>query len=269
MRSCVASLFRVVTVAAALLGASATVSAQNVETLPYDHIHLNVPDQPAAFQWYLKYIGGEVNPEAPNRINFGTTRLMFLNGKAAPPSAGSAVDHLGFSFPDLDAKVKELEAAGVKIEGPVRDLPGIFKIAFAQDPWGTRLELVQDPELLGLHHVHMRNPDPEETFKWLLANFGGERMPLKGKLDAIRYAAPNFSTVWILVQRGETAPTTGRAIDHIGWRARDLTPKIEELRKKGVTIETEPRPLTLANKTTIHFAYVGGPAGARVELVQR
>jgi catechol 2,3-dioxygenase-like lactoylglutathione lyase family enzyme len=222
-------------------------AGQSVETLPYDHIHLNVPD-----------------------LMYGTTRFMFLQSKEAQlPSMGGAVDHVGFSFPDLEAKVKELEAAGVKFEGPVRDLPGIFRIVFAVDPWGTRLELVQDPDLLGLHHLHLRAPDPEDTFKWLIANFGGERAPLKGKIDGIRYAAPTFSTVWILVQKGEAAPSRGRAIDHIGWRVKDLNAKVAELKARAVTMETEPRPLPLPNKTTIYFAYVSGPSGARIELVQR
>ena len=97
-------------------------TAQTVETLPYDHIHLNVPDPAAAYAWYMKNIGGTDQPEAPNRIMYGTTRLMFLNSKDAQPSMGGAVDHIGFSFPDLDAKVKELEAAGVKLEGPVREI---------------------------------------------------------------------------------------------------------------------------------------------------
>lgn len=256
-------------VCAILAGASPHVTAQAVETLPYDHIHLNVPAPAEAFQWYLKNIGGTVNDEAPNRISYGTTRFMFLNSKTALPSAGSAVDHIGFSFPDLEGKVKELEANGVTLEGPIRDLPGIFKIAFAVDPWGTRLELVQDSELLGLHHVHMRAPNPEDTFKWLLTNFGGERTALKGKIDAIRYAAPDFSTVWILVTKGEATPSKGRAIDHIGWRVKDLNAKVTELTGKSVTMETQPRALPLPNKTTIYYAYVEGPSGARIELVQR
>jgi catechol 2,3-dioxygenase-like lactoylglutathione lyase family enzyme len=256
--------------AVVLLAIGAPVRAQNAETLPYDHIHLNVPDPDAAFKWYLKNFGGKVNDEAPNRINYGTTRLMFLVKKdAIPPSAGGATDHLGFSFADLDAKMKELEANGVKITTPVRDVAGLFKLGFVEDPWGTRIEVVQDPELLGLHHIHMRAPDPEETFKWLLTNFGGQRTPLKGKIDAIKYSAPNFSDMWILVQKGEAAPTTGRAVDHIGWRVKDLNAKVADLKAKGVTIETEPRPLNLPNKTTIYFAYVSGPSGARIELVQR
>lgn len=105
-------------------------------TLPYDHIHLNVPDPAVASVWYEKHMtGGRRITEAPDRIMYGSTRLMFLRAKAeAKPSAGTAIDHIGFSVVDLDAKMKALEAAGVKITTPARDVPGLFKLAFIEDP---------------------------------------------------------------------------------------------------------------------------------------
>ena len=251
---------------------SAAPAAAQTKTLPYDHIHLNVPDTAAASAWYEKNIpGGRRITEAPDRIMYGSTRLMFLRtDKPVPPSEGSAVDHLGFSVKDLDATLKQIEGAGAKITTPARDLPGIFKLAFAVDPWGTRLELVQDAELLGLHHIHMRGPDVEDVFKWLLGNFGGERARMKDKLDGVRYSAPGFSTVWILVQKGDATPTQGKAIDHIGWRSETgLDATIAGLKAKGVTVTSEPRPLKLPNGPPINFAYVAGPNGARVELVER
>src|SRR5271163_3055348 len=154
------------------------------QTFPYDHIHVNVPDPAAAAIWYEKYFGGRRITEAPDRLMYGSTRLLFLKKADAKPSAGSAIDHLGFSFADLDAKMKEFQAGGVKIVTPPREVPGLFKIAFVEDPWGTRIEVVQDPELLGLHHVHLRGPNPDEVFAWLLAKFGGQRTQMKGRLDA-------------------------------------------------------------------------------------
>ncbi len=211
--------FRIPFLAAAFLGLLATGARAQTPTLPYDHVHLNVPDAAAASTWYEKNFGGTRITEAPNRIMFGSTRLMFLINKTAQPSAGSAIDHLGFSVADLDAKMKELEAAGVKITTPARDVPGLFKLAFVEDPWGTRIEVVQDPELLGLHHIHMRAPNPDEAFAWLLDKFGGKRQQLKGRIDAVRYDADGFSSMWILVTKGEAEPSMGRAIDHIGWGA--------------------------------------------------
>ena len=260
----------------AVLGAAIGVAAlapgaaAQTQTMPYDHIHLNVPDPAAAANWYEKHFGGKRITEAPDRIMYGSTRFMFLRKADAAPSSGSAVDHVGFSFADLDAKMKEFEASGVKIVTPVRDVAGLFKLGFVEDPWGTRIEVVQDPELLGLHHIHLRGPDTEAVFTWLLQKFGGERTQLKGRLDAVKYKAEGFSDMWILVQRGESVPSEGHAIDHIGWRSTGpLADTINGLRAKGVTVTSEPRPLPLPNGPTINFSYVAGPAGARIEIVER
>jgi len=264
------TLLRVSLLAAAFLGLLAPGARAQTPTLPYDHVHLNVPDAAAASAWYEKNFGGTRITEAPNRIMYGSTRLMFLVMKDAKPSAGGAVDHLGFSVADLDAKMKEFEAGGVKITSPARDVAGLFKLAFIEDPWGTRIEVVQDPELLGLHHIHMRAPNPDEAFAWLLEKFGGKRQQLKGRIDAVRYDADGFSSMWILITKGEAEPSMGRAIDHIGWRStKPLADTINELVAKGVVATSQPRPLPLPNGPTINFAYVAGPAGARIELVER
>src|SRR5262245_65769794 len=125
-----------------LLVASASVGGAQTQTYPYDHIHLNVPDPATACNWYEKNFGGKRITEAPDRLMFGSTRFMFLRKADATPSEGSAIDHVGFSVADLDATLKTLETAGVKITSPARDVPKLFKIAFAVDPWGTRIEIV-------------------------------------------------------------------------------------------------------------------------------
>jgi|SRR5215469_10408417 len=240
------------------------------ETFPYDHIHLNVPDPAAAATWYVNNFGAHRLAEGPERLMFGSTRLLFLKKADAKPSSGGAVDHIGVSFRDADAKMKELGAAGVKIVTPVRDVPGLFRAGFVEDPWGTRIEVLQDPELLGLHHIHMRGSNPDEVFTWLLAKFGGQRTKLKGRLDAVKYSAKGFSDVWVVVERGDAEPSEGRAIDHIGWRSTGpLATTINDLRSQGVTVLTEPRPLPLPNGPTINFSYVAGPAGAKIEIVER
>jgi len=258
-------------IASAVVICVAAPAAAQTPILPFvDHIHLGVPDQAKAVEWYQKNVGGAPMTEAPDRLMFGDTRLIFLKNDRGQPSSGSAIDHIGFSFADLDAKMKEFEAAGIKIVTPAREVPGLFKLAFVEDPWGTRIEVVQDPELLGLHHVHMRGPNTDEVFNWLLAKFGGQRRQLKGRLDAIKYSAAGFSDMWILVQRGDAEPSEGHAIDHIGWRSTGaLTKTIDDLRAKGVTVTTEPRPLSLPNGPAINFSYVAGPAGAKIELVDR
>jgi catechol 2,3-dioxygenase-like lactoylglutathione lyase family enzyme len=260
-------MFSVAFVCFALGAFSGSAAAQ---TFPYDHIHVNVPDPAAAANWYEKYFGARRTTEGPDRLMFGSTRFLFLRKADARPSSGSAIDHIAFSFADVDAKMKEFQAAGIKIVTPAREVSGLFKAAFVEDPWGTRIEVVRDPQLLGLHHVQLVGPNTDEVFAWLLAKFGGQRTKMKGVADAIKYSAPGFSDMWILVQRGNAEPSEGHAIDHIGWRSTGaLTKTIDGLRAKGVTVLTEPSPLPLPNGPTINFAYVAGPAGAKIEIVER
>ena len=235
---------------------------QATETLVYDHVHFGVPDPAKAVEWYAKYLGGQPGPpgEPNERLLFGKTRFIFLKTDNPQPSAGSAIDHIGVSFADLDAKMKEFEAAGIKIVTPVHEVAGLFKLGFIEDPWGTKIEVLQDPETLGFHHVHLRAPDPEATLKWYLEMFGGERRKLKGQVDAVKYG-----DVWVLAQKGDATPSEGHAIDHIGWRtSMDLTAKAAELKAKGVRFTTEPQPVR-----NIHMSYVEGPAVVKIELLQR
>jgi catechol 2,3-dioxygenase-like lactoylglutathione lyase family enzyme len=248
----------------AAIGFAAPAAAQTPIMPIVDHIHLNVPDQAKGVEWYQTYFGGKPMSEAPDRLMFGDTRLIFLKNDTGQPSTGSALDHIGFSVADLDAKMKEFEGAGVKIVNPVRDVAGLFKLAFVEDPWGTRIEVVQDPDKLGLHHVHLRGPDPAAVLAWYKDKFGGETAKMKGRLDGLKY-----TDVWILVARGDAVPSEGHAVDHIGWRTSNLDAKTKELKAQNVKFTTEPRPLKLASGTMVNFAYLEGPDGAKIELVQR
>ena len=75
--------------------------------------------------------------------------------------------------------------------------------------------------------------------------------------------------MWILVQRGDATPSAGHAVDHLGWRMVDLDAKVAEYKAAGVKVTSDPRALTLANGSTIHFGFIEGPSGVRIELVQR
>ena len=142
--------------------------------------------------------------------------------------------------------MKEFAADGVKIVTPAHNVPGLYKVAFIEDPWGTRIEVVQDPDLLGLHHIQIVGPNTEDIFTWLLAQFGGRRTKLKGTVDAIKYSVPSFTDIWILVERGDSEPSLGHSIDHISWRSTgSLTKWLDDLRAKGVTITAEPHIVVL------------------------
>ena len=254
----------------AVLAMASPASAQTPPAL-YDHVHMSVPDPQAAAQWYHDHIGGEWVDGRDDRLLFGTTRIMFLGGGgrggaavARRPSAGSVIDHLGFSFPDLAAKLAEVAAAGATVTTPLREAEGLFKLSFIDDPFGTRLELIEDPQHLGFHHVHLRSPDPEAMLAWYEGKFGGIRMRMRGRLDGILYPG----NVWILAQRGENFPSTEGTIDHIGWRSPETASMVSALTGRGAELTSQPQDLTLPNGI-IRFFYIAGPEGARIELVER
>lgn len=229
------------------------------ETFPYDHLHFGVPDPPKAVEWYLTNMGAK-RGDSPDRVVIGRTIFAFTKSETAKPSTGSSVDHFGLSVADVDAKMKALEAAGGKVVSAPRDVPGLFKLGFIEDPWGAKIELVQDPETPGFHHIHLRVPDPEASLQWYIANFGGERTKLKGRVDGVKYANP---AVWILAQKGDDAtPSLGHAIDHLGWAVADVDAKVAALAAKGEKT-TEPRPVR-----HLRIAFVEGPGGVRIEMVQ-
>ncbi len=252
------------TAVALLLTAAALSPAEaQVRTLMYDHVHMAVPDPQAAAQWYHDHIGGEWVDGRDDRLLFGRTRIMFLRGDRRP-SEGSVIDHLGFSYPDLAAKLAEVQAAGATITTPMREVPGLFKLSFITDPFGTRLELIEEPQHLGFHHVHLRGPDPETVLAWYENMFGGVRIRMRGMLDGILYPG----NVWLLVTRGESFPSTEGTIDHIGWRAPMADPTMADLVSRGAELTSQARDMTLPNGQ-IRFFYIAGPNGANVELVQR
>lgn len=253
-----------------IAGAVVTAVAQSKTNLPFDHIHLNEPAAEAS-QWWEKNIpGGRRITEAPNRIMYGAVRLMFLSPRSSGGSDGSVIEQLGFSVSDLDATMRALAAIDTKVIEPAKDT-GPYKTALIEDPWGTRIQLVQEDELLGLHHVQLRSPEPDRVYAWLIDTFGGERAKIHGRIDAVKYSGvPGFTTVYLVAARGASVPSQGRVIDHIGWRS---TATIDEtkamLEGKKVQLTSQPSPLNLPNGPPINFFYVAGPDGARIELVER
>ena len=167
----------------------------------YHHVHLAAPNPEAAAQWYIEQMGCEVMRDRKDRCQFGTMYLAFRPEAPTGGSDGSAVNHIGFSFTDLAARMKEFEAAGVKIVAPIRDAPGLFRLAFVEDPWGTRIEVVEDPDLLGFHHVHLRSADPAAALQWYHTVLGGQMAMLKGRLDGLL-----LGKAWLLATRQTPAP---------------------------------------------------------------
>jgi catechol 2,3-dioxygenase-like lactoylglutathione lyase family enzyme len=226
----------------------------------YHHVHLNVTDAAAGSKWYADMLGGQAKKVGFfSATGFGKTTLIFFQAKPGfAGSRGSVVDHIGFSYPDLPAKLKQLEEAKVEIVSPIEQ-EGPIKYAFIKDPWGTLIELVEDPEIQGFHHVHLAVPDPQAALDWYQRAFGGETARFAGLVPGIRNG-----DVWLLVKKVDQplAATKGRSIDHLSWAYADLDDAARQLKGYGVTFESEPFAFG-----TGKIAFILDPHGVRIELV--
>src|SRR4029453_3640438 len=89
--------------------------------------------------------------------------------------------------------------SGVRVadrESPIHDQPGFGPTAHIKDPWGPKIELIKDPELLGFHHVHLFSADPGAALKWYQGMFGGKPGTLKARFNGVLYGK-----TWLLVSQ--------------------------------------------------------------------
>src|SRR6478672_8629916 len=231
--------------------------------IDYDNVHIRVLDPEKAASWYVSALGAKLStPPAPGtaQVTFGAHVITITKGSSVQTSAGTLIDHIGLSFSDLDAAVKTAAAAGAKVTTPVSESPGVFRYAYIEDPWGVRIEMVEDAEHLGFHHVHLRVKDPEATLAWYQQQFGGERSKLRGKVDGVR-----FNGVWVFaMSSGADTPAPPTAILLIALRVNDVDAALKGLNAAGIKTAAEPKDLP-----ALRYAFVQDPNGIRVELVKR
>jgi catechol 2,3-dioxygenase-like lactoylglutathione lyase family enzyme len=120
-----------------------------------NHIHYYPSDVPAIKSWYVKAFGA--NPgrrpcvgciSKPRMIEAddlpGVNLSFSPSAKPLLPTKGRSLDHIGFEVDNLEAIVASLETKGIKMEGPIRQVPNTkLKVAFLTDPFGTYIELTQ------------------------------------------------------------------------------------------------------------------------------
>src|SRR5262249_24278 len=124
-----------------------------------------------------------------------------------------------------------------------------------------KLEIVQDPDVLGLHHIHLRVPDPDTTFKWYVETFGGEKSSFRGRFDGVKYG-----DVWLLAQKSDHPPpaSPGPPINHLASPPVDVDALFKQFAAKGVKITRQVQPVR-----DLRVGFIEDPNGVKIEVVQR
>ncbi|MCZ6656004.1 MAG: VOC family protein [Gammaproteobacteria bacterium] len=239
------------------------------------HVHLAASNATEAVKWYVEHLECKSIEARSDAIDCGAVEIEFVVRPTLGGSQGTGVNHIGFSFKDLNAKMAELEAVGVRGSGvrlqrfddgaTLRQVPGLFEHGFIFDPWGTRIELVEDSETLGFHHIHLHSADPDATLEWYSKVFGGQRAKLKRQLDGLL-----FGRVWLLVGshlEGRLAPTDQRSVDHLAFVVPDLEAAVAEMSSDGVELLHEPTVPENA-RASAKRAFLSGPDGVLIAIVE-
>ena len=125
-------------------------------------------------------------------------------------------------------------------------------------------------------HVHLRSPDPDATAKFFETMFGAEAkrdIYPSGTLypGQMRVSLTVGGQKILIAPRHPDAPMTAApafpyyGLEHIGLTVDNVDEACDELRKKGAEIAVGP----LTRSPGLRLAFVRGPEGIMVELVQR
>ena len=260
----------------ALLLVGATVSG----TIParaahYHHVQITAASPHEAVAWYSRYLDCSPINGRDEAAKCDGVELIFVMQPTLGSTQGTGVNHLAFSYLELAAKMAELEAVAVHGSGvrlqrfedgtTLRDTPAEFRHGFIFDPWGTRIELLEDKQHPGFHHIHVSAVDPEATLAWYRDAFGGKPAKLSTEADGLR-----FGDVWLVASRhpeGKPAPTQNRAISHLGFMVPDLDREARRLRRRGVEFDAEPAE-PANGRTSAKRAFVRGPDNVTVAVVE-
>lgn len=109
------------------------------------HLHLSSTNPQETLRWYEANLGGRMETfgGALPGLHYDTIWLFVSPAQGElDPTEGRAMDHLGWSFPNLELAAETLKANGVEFTMEPRDFRGI-RISFIEGPDGVRIELVQ------------------------------------------------------------------------------------------------------------------------------
>lgn len=236
-----------------------------IPTLPlaarYHHLHLASNDAEASARWYARHLGGRYRATGDYQLAlFENSFLIWYQSDDVAPSIGGVLDHFGFSVPSIDSVLEAMVTDGAELLQQPRAVgPEELRIAFVNDPWGTKVELLEDEELLGPHHVHLLVTDIEEHREWLRQRLGGTAESFKNLLPGLR-----FDGLWILYRQGEPGlgQSKGRAIDHLGFQVEDTEGATRALTDSGANLDGIPRDIG-----DLRVAFVTDGLGVRYELI--
>ena len=241
-----------------LLATLPAVAQRGAPSVTFGHIHINSADPDKTIAFWTDVIG--ISTWSRDSLNgVSTLGVLILITRSAPsgPSAGSAIDHIGFKVPDLQPFIGKLAKTSYKSFQPAGDQLMI------DGPDGVRIELAEDSSMyapLQFDHIHFYTTRPNDVQAWYAKLFGarpgGEDQPNTSLIDGAALSVAHADSV---------SPTAGRAIDHIAFEIKNLESFCKKLAADGIKFDS---PYQVLPQLKLSAAFLTDPSGARIELTE-
>ena len=263
--------------------ASAQLLAAKDGPIVYGHHHLNASNPEEAKKFWVDTLGGTL-------VKFGTNNvevikipnaLIFMRSqKPTGGTKGTSFDHMGFSVPNLRQTLDRIKANGYKIVTAAESAPNVVVkddigvvagspitgIAYVMAPDDVKVEVLeiksQTAPVMG-HHLHFMGPN-KEMQAWYMKTFGAVERPAGNPTAFVTAGLPgvamNFSP-----EAKTMAPTSGRALDHIGFEVKGLEAFTKKLEAQGIKLNVPYRQVPALG---IAIAFITDPWGTYIELTE-
>ncbi|MBI4875576.1 MAG: VOC family protein [Acidobacteria bacterium] len=239
--------------------ASAQLAPPNAAGVTNGHLHLRVRDTEAQRKFFVDGLGaGAIKVGNFDVVKMPGTLILIQKGEPSGGTDGSVIGHLAFLVRDMKGTLARLAALGVKMPEKVG------RQAMVMGPEEVKVELTEDPALttpVAHHHIHWYNRDVKATQAWYAKHFGA--VPGKrGNFEAADIPGANLT---FALAETATAPTKGRALDHIGFEVKNLEAFCQKLEAAGVKLDVAYRQVP---KLKLGLAFLTDPWGAYIELTE-
>jgi catechol 2,3-dioxygenase-like lactoylglutathione lyase family enzyme len=217
-----------------------------------------VRDLDAAKKFWILLGGIPLNVDGTDAIKFPGMFVFFQKGEPSGSTVGTIVDHIGFHSPNGEALVAKLKASGVKMDanagtrrksswGNVYSPDGV-KVEILDSTIST--SAVGAPSVpapspltgsIATDHIHFLAPEASsaEIQAWYCKTFGARSFldPVSNSQDSVRAANIPGMELKFSKSAASTAPTKGRALDHIGFEVKHLKAFCKKLGANGVKFD--------------------------------
>src|SRR5438045_3727099 len=217
--------------------AAAQLAAPNATGAAIGHVHINASDVDAQVRFWTAAGGKIVQREKLTMVQFPGIYVLVRKQDSSGGTAGSTVNHFGFSVRDFDGSVARWKAAGLTWE-PGRSSPDGQGFLVAPD--NVRVEIFENRAQsapIQMNHIHLNVTDVMQAQQWYVQHFGG----VAGKRG--RWDVANVPGTEITLGKVDKlqAPSDGRAVDHIGFEVKNIDAFVAKLRAAGLKTDADIR----------------------------